>query len=201
MAELQPIAKKKYYDPTVEKWATKIMPGEYLALDKNDDMIVTTLGSCISVCMRDTKLGVGGMNHFMLPSSDTGEWGGVTSSARYGNYAMEHLINEILKRGGNKLFLEAKIFGGGEMFGAGTASQVGNSNADFAMNYCRTEHIMVAAVDTGNDYARKVYYHPSTGKVVLKKLTMLKNDTLEKREKEYQANLSHTPIESDIELF
>ena len=110
-ADLQPKANNRYFDPSVDCWANKILPGEFYVLDNSDEMIVTTLGSCIAACIRDSVTGVGGMNHFMLPTSDSGEWAGSSASARYGNFAMEHLINEILKRGGDKRRLEAKIFG------------------------------------------------------------------------------------------
>lgn len=201
MSELQPTAKSHYFDPTVGVEAVKILPGEYYVSEHQERMIVTTLGSCISACIRDTKLGIGGMNHFMLPFSDDGQWAGVSSSARYGNFAMEHLINDILKRGGTRMRLEAKIFGGGIMYGDNKSMNVGENNIAFAREYLRTEHIMIAAEDVGDRFSRKVYFQPGTGKVVVKRLSMLKNDTIEEREKAYSASLTTQPIESEIELF
>lgn len=190
---------KTYFDAYLKGEAVKILPGEYHVAE-GDEMIVTTLGSCISACIRDTRLGLGGMNHFMLPQSEGGEWAGMSASTRYGNFAMEYLINEILKRGGSKRFMEAKIFGGGQMFGE-TSMNVGHRNETFAMEYLKTEGIRVSASDVGGAYSRKLYFQPKTGKVMLKKLTVLKNDTIMKREKEYQQTLAKDKIEGDIELF
>ncbi len=190
---------KTYFDSYLKTEAIKILPGEYHATN-GEEMVVTTLGSCISACIRDTRLGIGGMNHFMLPQSEAGEWAGASASSRYGNFAMEYLINEILKLGGSKLFMEAKIFGGGQMFGE-TQLNVGRRNENFALEYLKTEGIKVAAQDVGGAYSRKVYFQPSSGKVMLKKLTVLKNDTILKREKEYEQTLATDKIEGDIELF
>lgn len=197
--DLQPNAKNRYFDPYIKCWSTKILPGEFHVCN-NGEMVVTTLGSCISACIRDTTLGIGGMNHFMLPESSDGNWAGASASTRYGNYAMEHLINEILKRGGKKNRLEAKIFGGGDMMG-GSSIQVGNNNIDFAHQYLGIENIQITADDTGGASSRKVYFQPKTGRVMVKKLGVLKNDTINRREASYSEQLKHEPIENDVELF
>lgn len=198
-SRFQHTAKTRFFDPHLNVWSVKVLPGEF-HVSEDDDMIVTTLGSCISVCIRDRIQGVGGLNHFMLPKSDGGKWAGVNASTRYGNFAMEHLINEILKRGGLRENLEAKVFGGSD-FMEGNTLRIGDGNADFAREYLKTERIRVVGEDIGGNYSRKIYYHPINGKVIMKKISITPNDTIEQREKAYAAELAHTKIESDIELF
>lgn len=201
MAEHQKPATKTYFDPQLKKTCIKILPGEYTV--SNEHTIVTTLGSCISACIRDIRNGVGGMNHFMLPASDEGSWGGVSASTRYGNFAMEYMINEILKRGGLKRNLQAKIFGGGEVMHNDKASSlaIGNNNISFAHQYLRTENIPIIAEDVGQKFARKIYFDPVTGQVVVKKIDMLRNNTIHKREDSYANTLAKDKVESDITLF
>lgn len=199
-SKFQHIAATRYFDPHMKVWSVKVLPGEFY-VSTNDDMIVTTLGSCISACIRDKKVGVGGMNHFMLPqSSNGGDWAGVSASTRYGNFAMEHLINEILKFGGTRSNLEAKLFGGGD-FMEGNTLNIGQNNAQFAIDYLRTEGIRVVATDFGGAFSRKIYYHPIDGKVIMKKITVESNDTIRAREQQYAQEIGKTKIESDIELF
>ena len=200
-ADLQQKAKNHYFDPHLKRETVKILPGEYYVTSEGE-MIVTTLGSCIAACIRDTVLGVGGMNHFMLPHSKEGEWAGFNQATRYGNFAMERLINDILMAGGKKNRLEAKLFGGGQMFGEFSVTDVGRQNARFAEEYLRTENIMLMAADVGGPYSRKVYFDPKTGKVMVKKLTTVPNDTIKKREQSYAQKMeTPTSTTGDIELF
>lgn len=197
--------KNRYLDPHRKEWTFKILPGEYHANDKGET-IVTTLGSCISACIRDMRTGIGGMNHFMLPeaSGDATDWAGVSASARFGNHAMEMLINDIIKLGGNKKHFEAKLFGGALMGGAETGMRIGDQNIRFAREYLRTENIMVTATDVGGNCARKVYFNPKDGKVTVKQMTLLNNDTIQQREKNYSSELKKPEIVSsggDVDLF
>ena len=188
-----------YFDPTTKLWTIKILPGECYVCEPAE-MVVTTLGSCVSACIRDRVLGIGGMNHFMLAESEQGEWAGDIASTRFGNFAMEYLINEILKRGGRRENLEAKIFGGASMNTGG--EKVGSANIDFAMAYLKTEKIKILAEDVGGEDARKVYFKPDNGTVQVKRLRLLANDTIQKREKELAVQInSNTQDEGDVELF
>ena len=198
---LQHVAQSRYMDPHLKKWAIKILPGEFFVVD-NEDMIVTTLGSCISVCIRDKVLGIGGMNHFMLPLSTDGDWCGskISTASRYGNFAMEYLINEILKQGGKKKNMEAKIFGGGD-FMMGNTLSVGSNNYKFAEQYLKTEGIPIKHEDVGGSLSRKIYFSPLNGKVLMKKIAITQNDTIRQREKRYQYDIEHTNISGDVELF
>ncbi|MBW8897400.1 MAG: chemoreceptor glutamine deamidase CheD [Massilia sp.] len=188
-----------YYDRTFDCDAAKILPGEYYYTAK-DMLIVTVLGSCVSACIRDRTRGLGGMNHFMLP--DGGEPGNpVSASMRYGTYAMEVLINDLLKSGARRENLEAKVFGGGAVLRGFSAMNVGERNAAFVINFLKTERIPVAAEDLNDIYPRKVYFFPRTGKVLVKKLMQTHNDTLAKRELDYASRLKVTPVAGAVDLF
>jgi chemotaxis protein CheD len=188
-----------YYDRTFDCDAAKILPGEYYYTAK-DMLIVTVLGSCVSACIRDRTRGLGGMNHFMLP--DGGDPGNpVSASMRYGTYAMEVLINDLLKSGARREHLEAKVFGGGAVLRGFSAMNVGERNAAFVIQFLRTERIPVVAEDLNDIYPRKVYFFPRTGKVLVKKLMQTHNDTLAKRELDYASRLKVTPVSGAVDLF
>jgi chemotaxis protein CheD len=187
-----------YYDRTFDCEAAKILPGEYYYTAK-EMLIVTVLGSCVSACIRDRVKGLGGMNHFMLP--DSGGDGPVSASMRYGTYAMEVLINDLLKAGARRENLEAKVFGGGAVLRGFSSMNVGERNAAFVTRFLKTERIPVLAQDLNDIYPRKVYFFPRTGKVLVKKLMQTQNDTLAKRELDYASRLKVAPVGGAIDLF
>ncbi|WP_426172705.1 chemoreceptor glutamine deamidase CheD [Massilia sp. TWR1-2-2] len=189
-----------YYDRTFECDAAKILPGEYYHTNK-DMLIVTVLGSCVSACIRDRVSGLGGMNHFMLPDGGSDANSPVSASMRYGTYAMEVLINELLKSGARRENLEAKVFGGGAVLKGFTAINVGERNAAFVISYLKMEKIRVLAEDLNDIYPRKVYFFPRTGKVLVKKLMQTHNDTLAQRERDYASRLKVAPVGGEIDLF
>ncbi|MDY7538004.1 chemoreceptor glutamine deamidase CheD [Undibacterium sp. RTI2.1] len=189
-----------YYDRTFDCDAAKILPGEFYFTGK-DMLIVTVLGSCVSACIRDRVSGVGGMNHFMLPDGGADSDNPVSASMRYGTYAMEVLINELLKAGAKRENMEAKVFGGGNVLRGFTAINVGERNAKFVLDYLRAERMRVIAEDLNDIYPRKVYFFPKTGKVLVKKLKVEHNDTLRKRENDYASRLKATPVSGEIDLF
>lgn len=191
------LAGNRYFDRQFEVEAVKVLPGEYY-VTAGDMMLVTVLGSCVSACVRDREKGIGGMNHFMLA-----EGGGeiLSASARYGAYAMEVLINHLMKMGARRHALEAKVFGGGRVVASLTSSQVGDGNARFVLDFLATESIPVTAKDLLDVYPRKVYYFPHSGRALVKKLVRMHNDTVMRREKEYAARLSEAPVGGEIELF
>ena len=186
-----------YYDKNFDIEAAKLMPGEYYVTAR-DMVLVTVLGSCVAACIRDRVSGIGGMNHFMLPgeSSDI-----LSGPARYGVYAMEKLINELLKMGARRNNLEAKLFGGGNVLRGFTVSNVGERNASFALDYLRNEKIAVVAKDLLDIYPRKVYFFPASGKVKVKQLRNVHNDTIIEREQEYKSRLRVSDIQGEVELF
>lgn len=191
-----------YFDRHFNMEAGKILPGEYY-VTRRDMLLVTVLGSCVSACIRDVVSGIGGMNHFMLPDGGSQDKDGLlSSSARYGTYAMEVLINELLKLGAKRANLEAKVFGGGRVLKGFTVGNVGQRNADFVLEFLKTENIRVVAQDLLDVYPRKVYFFPKTGKVLVKKLKSTHGDeNILKDEREYNRRIIQSPISGDIDLF
>ncbi|MBP9634930.1 MAG: chemoreceptor glutamine deamidase CheD [Nitrospira sp.] len=192
------LAENRYHDRHFGCDAVKILPGEYF-VTSGEEVLVTVLGSCVAACIRDIDTGLGGMNHFMLPDDGGREIFG--ASARYGNYAMEVLINHLLKMGARRMRLEAKVFGGGAVLESLSVSKVGIRNAEFVLDYLKTERIPVMAKDLLDAYPRKIYYFPKSGRVLVKKLHRVHNDTLVVRESEYMKRLQSDKVEGDIELF
>lgn len=191
----QPIV---YHDRYFDLLTAKILPGEYY-VTKREMMIVTVLGSCVSTCLRDADAKVGGMNHFMLPERGGDPKSPLSLSARYGAFAMEVLINQVLNLGARRERLEAKVFGGAHVLAG--LSDVGQRNAEFVREYLRSERIKLAAEDLGSNYARKVYFFPDTGRVLVKQLRTLHNDTILNRERDYAAHLDVVSVRADADLF
>ena len=194
------LAPNRYFDRHFDQDAVKILPGEYFAT-RDNTLIVTVLGSCVSVCLSDAKLKIGGMNHFLLPNDSSVNHDILGDSARYGGYAMEILINHMLKLGARRSSLVANIFGGGNVLRGITATQVGQRNANFVQDYLKTERIAILASDLLENYPRKVYFFPATGKVFVRKLKSMHNSTILDRESAYRLRIGNTPIMGDIELF
>ncbi len=193
------LATNRYYDRIFDSQAVKVLPGEYYVAGRGM-LLVTVLGSCVSACIRDRRQGVGGMNHFMLP--DTGrESDRLSSSARYGAYAMEVLVNHLVKLGAQRRDLEAKVFGGGKVMASLAGSDVGTRNAVFVRQYLEMEGIPIVAEDLLDIYPRKVYFFPETGRVMVKKLVTVSNTTVVDREQEYAKRLGGEEIAGDVELF
>lgn len=192
------LAPNHYFDRSFQIEAAKILPGEYYITGR-DMLLVTVLGSCVSACIRDTKSGIGGMNHFMLPEGDPHN--PLSESARYGGYAMEVLLNQLIKLGASRNRLEAKVFGGGAVMRGFTLHNVGERNSDFVLEYLAAERIRVVSQDLRDIYPRKVYYFPTTGRVLVKKLKQVHNNTILQREEEYGSRLKTAEVSGDVELF
>ena len=190
----------RYWDRIHKTWVAKILPGEFYVTIEENEAISTTLGSCVSACMRDKVLGIGGMNHFMLPQQ--GKYGTNTwtdFATRYGSYAMEHLINNILKNGGTRSNLEIKLTGGGKIIAKMT--DVGAKNIAFALDYLQTENLALTTQDVGDIYPRKIIYFPASGRLRVKKLRTLQNNTVIQREQVYLDELSAQSGSGEVELF
>lgn len=192
-------AKTLYFDRTFEADAAKLLPGEFYVTG-SDMVLVTVLGSCVSACIRDARTGVGGMNHFMLPEGGSADEV-ANASARYGTYAMEVLINTILKEGARRTNLEAKVFGGGNVLEGLTVANVGPRNAAFVREFLKTEGIPVKAHDLEDIYPRKVYFFPRTGRAMVRKLKTANDSGLIAREREYRRRLVAQPASGAVELF
>lgn len=194
------LAPNLYFDKLHNSEAAKIMPGEYYATAR-DMLLVTVLGSCVCACIRDKASGIGGMNHFMLPDGGQDQNNPLGESARYGAYAMEILINQMLKMGAKRGNFEAKVFGGGAVLRGFTVANIGEKNAEFVLKFLDTESIPVVAQDLLDIHPRKVYFFPRTGLVRVKRLKKVHNDTIIIRESEYVTRLHFARMEGDVELF
>lgn len=194
------LATNFYFDRSFDCEAAKILPGEYYYTHK-PMVIVTVLGSCVAACIRDRVSGIGGMNHFMLPDGDGDISNPTSASMRYGAYAMEMLINQLLKAGARRENLEAKVFGGGNVLRGFTAINIGEQNAQFVRAFLRAEKIRVVAEDLNDVHPRKVYFFPATGRVLVKKLKQLNNYTLVRREQDYASRLKTNDVAGEIDLF
>lgn len=192
---------QRYWDPTKNTCVAKLNPGDFY-VTIHDEAISTVLGSCIAACIRDVGLNIGGMNHFMLPlkGSIHDKNSLVADALRYGNWAMEYLINEILKAGGRRRNLEVKIFGGSNVV-EGLTSGIGVKNISFALDYLFDENLPVKAKDVGGNEARNVIYYPKTGKAQVKYVKDLKAAGITKQESDYFQSINKTQIDGDIELF
>ena len=192
----------RFWDNEHSCYSARILPGEYY-VTRNAEVVCTVLGSCVSACIRESRLNIGGMNHFMLPldgSNGESAWGGALSAAtRYGNVAMERLINDILKLGGRRENLEIKLVGGGRVLNMD--NDIGSRNIDFVRQYVHDEGFKVVSEDLGDVHARRVVYFPQSGRMRVRKLNAAPDETLVARERQYLRQLDATPAEGEIELF
>jgi chemotaxis protein CheD len=189
---------RRYHDAHFNAIAVKLLPGEHYVTRSPGEMIVTVLGSCVAACIRDPVAGAGGMNHFMLPESRDGRWGSASANLRYGNFAMETLINDILKCGGARCRLEVKLFGGASLMGAST---IGTANGEFVLRYLNDEGLTVAAQDLYGAYPRRIHYFPSTGQVHVLALRRQADLAMVADEVQYQEQLYRHPVSGSVELF
>lgn len=177
----------------------RVLPGDFHVTDDPATTIVTVLGSCVAACIRNPFTGFGGLNHFMLPESESDEWNGVSAANRYGNFAMEALINAVLKSGCTRQDLEVKLFGGASMHNP--VSNVGGKNAAFARHYLDVERIPLISADLGGDYGRRIHYSPATGKVQRLLLKDKEDRQVITEEARYGSSLRKVPFDGDIDLF
>ena len=188
-----------YFEPTFGMNAAKILPGEYFVTDR-DVALITLLGSCVAACIRDVELRVGGMNHFLLPDSQGHDPTGA-APARYGAYAMEVMINQLVKMGARRNRLQAKVFGGANVLRGLNERNVGVRNCEFVVEFLRVEGIPLMAQDLGGNQARKVAYFPATGEARVKRLATNTPATLLETEQQYRRRVSSGPTSGSVELF
>lgn len=190
---------KIFFDPKFKAYSNIVLPGEFATTKDDNHMLVTILGSCVAACIRDTKLGFGGINHFLLaePKNSTGD---DKSNNRYGCYAMECLINEIIKYGGKKENLEVKLFGGSNLFES--SLNVGSKNCDFAIDYLKKEGFKLSAKDLGGTRPRRIHYFPSSGKVIRQIIQPQDKIEIIKHESKYKEKITENKeIGGEVELF
>ena len=190
---------RRFFDNTAAAWMVKVFPGEFYVTRKPDEVVLTVLGSCVAACIRDPALGIGGMNHFMLPSHNSGDWGGDLKSTRFGNFAMEKLINELLKAGCTRERMEIKVFGGANV--TESTNAVGTDNSAFVLRYLEAEGLRCAAQDLGGTLPRRINYYPATGRVVRRLLGMTERGVVHREEHDSSRLLQNQQPAGEIELF
>ena len=188
----------RYWLQQCSCFAVKIKPGEFYVTN-NHEAVTTVLGSCVTACIRDPVTGVGGMNHFLLPDFEDHRNTPFSDSARYGAFAMEKLINEVIKHGGQKKRLEVKIVGGGSMVRGMT--DIGYQNVMFVMQYLSDEGLDITSADIGGERPRSVVYLPREGRLLVKKLKTLHNSKLFAVESKLKRQLASSLTGGTVELF
>ena len=193
----------RYWDNGLQAFVVKVLPGEHYVTRAADEAITTVLGSCVAACIRDEFAQVGGMNHFMLPGevrgSGKGSWGGASNEMRYGQFAMEQLINAVLRAGGRRERLEVKLFGGANVMQS--SMKIGDSNAEFALSFVKTEGLSVAAQDLGGVLARRINYFPLTGRVFRQELRRQPDVEVFQKELSFRDRLRYQDVSGSVELF
>jgi chemotaxis protein CheD len=187
-----------FYDAHFRNEAVKVLPGEFFVADE-DLLVLTTLGSCIACCLWDRDKRIGGMNHFLLPDSGSGGGGG--DSGRYGSFAMDLLIGELVKRGATRSTMEAKVFGGGAVISGMNTINVGERNTAFVLDYLRTERITVVSKDVMDIYPRKVCFLPHSGKAMVKRLASANTEALAAQERAAASRATPAAAGGSVDLF
>lgn len=188
---------RRYFDPRFEATIITVAPGEHEITAAKDEIVATVLGSCVSVCLRDATIGVGGLNHFLLPKNN----GSADASAgeRYGDTAMEVLINGLLKRGAKRGNLEAKVFGGARVLSGATMLAIGDGNIAFVEEFLKREGIPVVSKDVGGTRSRRIHYQPATGRAWVQHVQSARSE--QDQEAAYLQRLKTQPVAGEIEIF
>lgn len=192
-------AGERFFDPKINAMVLNVLPGQFATSSKEDEVLATILGSCVSACVRDPVAKIGGLNHFLL-AKPTNEL--TSSSNRYGSFAMEQLINTLLKMGSSRQNLEFKLFGGADLFQ--NSFKVGTNNVDFVHRYLRDEGFRVTAEDLGGMRPRRIFYWPTTGRVIRHMVAPIENDLVKTMEEKYKEKIEkeqNKVSSGDVELF
>lgn len=192
---------KRYYDQMQEVTVVKIYSGDCYVSKSPGEMMVTILGSCVAACIRDPETNIGGMNHFLLPDTNDAV---SSTSTRFGAFAMEELINGIIRLGGRKERLEIKLFGGANVIES--SARIGEKNCNFVRHYLEKEGLRCRSEDLGGDQPRRIHYYPDSGRVMMRKLNRKEDfKQVANEEQNYQHLLVDKTkagtLEGDVELF
>lgn len=192
----------RFYHQYKQHHIVKVLPGGVYSTNE-PEMISTGLGSCVAACMWDPIKGVGGMNHFLLPSDERayskGQTGVITCETRYGPHAMELLISQLLAKGASRSHLQMKVFGGAQMLGKQSA--IGEKNAHFILHYAKQENLQVASYDLGGVEPRRILFDPMSGRVLLKRIPFAEVDQLEANYASQLKRSAQFDAPDEMELF
>lgn len=188
-----------YWDSVLEARIVKVMPGEHRLGDRADEWLATVLGSCVSACIRDPERGIGGLNHFMLPGAARSGWAGATNGMRYGHFAMEKLLNDLIKAGAARERLEIKLFGGANVLES--SLKIGDTNVAFVRRYLQDERLAIAAEDLGGTWPRRILFNAVTGRVLRLELKRDTDRLVFAEEISLRRRLQARRVEGTVELF
>lgn len=192
-----------YFNAQFSAHALSVFAGTHRCSSDEDVMLVTTLGSCIAVCIHDPITRTGGMNHFMMPDVPRHVLGShllYDNAARYGLAAMEQLINAMMKQGSLKVDMRFKIFGGGNVIKSVT--NIGSANTKFARAFLKNEGYNIVSEDTGGNLGRRIHFFPASGKAMRRFLKRSSDITeIRKEEDIYRKTIKDSVDESEVLLF
>jgi chemotaxis protein CheD len=151
--------------PTVVRHRVYLHPGQLHAAAEPTE-VTTVLGSCVAVCLWDPEARIGGVNHYTLPAP----LGGSAPSPRFGEAAIEMLVQQVVALGGRGHHLQAKVCGGGNAFGKAGGLSLGQKNVDVARERLAAHGIAVVAVHVGGTRGRKLIFQTDTGIAWVKRL-------------------------------
>jgi chemotaxis protein CheD len=202
IAPRAPAAPRRSFTDATGATLVSVAPGDHYVTDKSSEIVVTLLGSCVAACVRDTITGVGGLNHFLLPSSDSHDLAqGSDEAMRFGDYAMEQLLNSIYRRGGNRGRIEVKMFGGARVLGGSSMLRIGEQNIAFVEKFCRNEGFPIVARSVGGTAPRRLRFHPATGKAWVQELDKSSAVTVSAEEENYRRKMARAQPAGDVEFF
>ncbi|MBW1670560.1 MAG: chemotaxis protein CheD [Deltaproteobacteria bacterium] len=165
----------RFYSHKLKKPVITLTAGEYF-VTQNSEVLHTVVGSCITTCIYDKKTKAAGMNHFLLPGMVHPDEILSSEVARYGMFAMELLIGELMKLGAQRKGLRAKVFGGGHVLKfRKDDDDITGSNIRFAKKFLELEGIPAVKVDLGGNAGRKIFFFTDTHRVLLKRFDMRKD--------------------------
>lgn len=193
---------KKSFNRKLNCHMYEIFAGDYHATAEKKIVLSTLLGSCISVCLKDSVAGVVGMNHFMLPGRVKADEIARSEDARYGIHAMEMMINSMMKLGARRNYLQAKVFGGGQVLEV-AHNNIAAANIDFALAFLKIEEIPVLSRDVGGNEGRKLFFFPDSFEVYVRRITYHKElqSTLQREESFLERMRRQRGEASELELF
>ena len=189
---------RRYFDPRFDATIITVAPGEHQITSAPDEIVATVLGSCVSVCMRDPNAGVGGLNHFLLPKNNGAD---ASAGERYGDTAMEVLINDLMKRGARRANLEAKVFGGARVLSGATMLAIGDGNIAFTTEFLKREGIPIVSKDVGGTRSRRIHYQPATGRAWVQHVQPGVRSAETEQEVAYLNRLKTQPVAGEVEVW
>lgn len=173
-----------YFDARFDIEAVKLLPGQYF-VSKSHKLLVTVAGSTTVVCLRDRYRHIGGMTNFMLADFGREYANPASPAARSGTQVMDLLLARLATAGAyDPHAIEAKIFGGGKFGGPDFGN--GERNTEFLIRYLTERKIRIVAQSMRGDFARKVYFFPHTGRLLVRKIRKANNNTILDRERDYR---------------